>query len=83
MADLSEHVTEQLRPIIDTVLARVQADLSDRDKAAIAHALVDASIMGARVSYAGVVADAVQAGLKVPPDPMSGLQSENLWPFND
>ncbi len=77
--DLTDRLNEQLTPIVETLQIRAESNLTDRDKVAIAHALVDAANMGARVGIAWVVANAVDAGLEIPID-VSGLRSRNLWP---
>lgn len=77
--NLTERINEQLGPIVEALMSRAESDLTDRDKAAIAHALVDAATMGARVAIASVAANAAEAGVDFPLD-MSGLASQNLWP---
>jgi hypothetical protein len=63
---------------------RIQTELPDRDKAAIAHALVDAATTGARVAWATLLANAADAGIALPPNVgTGGLQSVDLWPFDD
>lgn len=82
--DLSDRIGEQLGPVIETVQRRIQADLTDRDKAAIAHGLVDAAVVGARVAYAAILANATEAGVALPPGvDVSGFDTEDLWPFDD
>lgn len=77
--DLTERIQEQLGPIIEALRSRTESPLTDRDKAAAAHALVEASIMGARVGVAWVVATAAEAGIDLSID-VSSLRGENLWP---
>ena len=80
-SDLTQRVVEQLGPIIEAVQRRTESDLTDRDKAVIAHGLVDAATMGARVAWAAWVANAREAGVDVSGVSLAGLESQNLWPF--
>lgn len=83
-SDLTARIGEQLAPIIETMDRRIQTDLPDRDRAAIAHALVDAATTGARVAWATMLANLAEAGVQLPPNVgVSGLQSADLWPFDD
>lgn len=82
--DLTDRITEQLGQTIERLQDRVTAPLSDRDKAAIALALVEAATTGARVAYGAVLANAAAAGLAFPPGrDLSGLRDQELWPFDD
>ena len=80
--DLTDRVTEQLGPIVEAVQSRIDTPLTDRDKAAIAHGLASAAIMGARVATASFIANAAEAGVDLPFS-TAGLRDEDLWPFED
>lgn len=83
-ADLSERIAEQLAPIFETLQRRIESDLTDRDKAAVAYAIVDAATVGARVAYGAILANAAEAGIALPPGlNLEGLHSQDLWPDED
>ena len=74
--DLTQRISEQLGPIIETLQGRIRTDLKDRDKAAIAFTIGDAATAGARVAYAAMAANAVEAGISLPPGfSLAGLRS--------
>lgn len=79
--DLTDRIAEQVVPIIQTITRRMESDLTDVDKAAIGHGVVDAATMGARVAWAAIVANAAEAGVDVSRINIGGLESQNLWPF--
>jgi hypothetical protein len=82
--DLTERLMEQAAPIIETMMRRIQTDLTDRDKAAIAHAIVGVGVVGARVAYGMVLANAAEAGIELPASiNLDGLRDPDLWPFED
>jgi hypothetical protein len=59
---------------------RIETQLTDRDKAAIGYALVEAATTGARVAYASLAANAAELGLELPESfSVEGLRSQNLW----
>ena len=47
--DLTKTLIEQLQPIMVAMRGRIEADLSDRDKAVMIDALVDAAVAGIRI----------------------------------
>jgi hypothetical protein len=82
--DLTDRITEQMTPIVQRVLRRLESELTDRDKAAVGHGLIEAATMGARVAYAQMIANAAEAGIELPDTfSIKGLSYENLWPFQE
>ena len=45
--NLTKPLMEQMAPIIETMFGRIETDLTDRDKAAIGHALIEAGLFRA------------------------------------
>jgi hypothetical protein len=82
--DLTERLIEQLKPIMETMRGRIETELTDRDRAAIAHALAEAVTAGARVAYANLAANAVELGMDLPESfSLKGLRPPNFWPPED
>lgn len=79
--DLTDRINEQLSPIIAKVNRRVESDLTDHDRAAIGHGLVEAAVMGARVAWAAIVANAAETGVDVSRISMRRLEYQDFWPF--
>jgi hypothetical protein len=79
--DLTARVGEQLRPIIETMESRIQATLSERDKTAIAHALMSAALAGGRITQAAILANTAEAGFDVSGLNTRGFADVDLWPF--
>ena len=47
--DVTKTLIEQLQPIMVAMRSHIEADLSDRDKAVMIDALVDAAVAGIRI----------------------------------
>jgi hypothetical protein len=62
--DITKRLIEQLQPIMIALRSGIETDLSDRDKAAIIDALVEAAVAGARIAQAELIANAVEQGIR-------------------
>jgi hypothetical protein len=82
--DLTPRLIEQMKPITATLQQRLQASLSDRDNLAVANAMQQAAVMGMRVALASMLADLAEAGIALPSNlSLTGLESQDFWPFPD
>ena len=70
-------------PIAERLVARMESELTERDRSALAHGLVEAAMMGARVDRATLIANAAEAGMDVSRFSTDGLASTDLWPAED
>ena len=79
--DITKRLIEELQPIMVSMRSELQSDLSDRDKAVIIDALVEAAVVGARVAHAQLVANAVEQGGDLP-EAARTLRAQKRWPYD-
>jgi len=80
--DITKRLIEQLQPIMVSMRSQLQSHLSDRDRAVIIDALVEAAVVGARVAHAQLVANAVEQGIELPESFTKALREQDRWPYD-
>lgn len=79
--DTTERIVEQLDPVIRRMNARLQGDLSERDRLAVSVAITEAAGVGVRVTWAMVAANAAEAGVDISAFDPTRISVEVTWPY--